>query len=83
VFAVEIINHGSRWGDTAQGLAQWWHTVASREALDVLNWAMHLALYCRTRMVIESASKVGLFFVLSVFWFSTTYYKDHGMVHIN
>jgi len=33
----EIVYHGGRRGDTAQALAQWWHPVASSEALDVLH----------------------------------------------
>jgi hypothetical protein len=38
--------------------------VASSEALDVLNWAMHPALYCRIHMVIETASDFPVFFAI-------------------
>ena len=40
-------------------LAQWWHPVASGEALDLLHWVMHAVLYRRSAMAIKTASKVG------------------------
>jgi hypothetical protein len=43
-------------GHTAQALAQWWHPVASIEALDVLHQAMRPELHHRTHMVIEVTS---------------------------
>jgi hypothetical protein len=36
-------------------LTQWWHPVASSEALDLLHQAMHVVLYWRIAMVIEMA----------------------------
>jgi hypothetical protein len=36
---------GGRWGDTERVVAQWWHPVASRVALDMLHWAMHFVLH--------------------------------------
>ena len=43
-------------------LAQWWHTVASSEALDLLYRAVHAVSYRRTATAIKLASKVGAFF---------------------
>jgi hypothetical protein len=42
-------------------LAQWWHPVASSEALDPLHRAMHMVLYSRIAMAIKTARKVGVF----------------------
>ncbi len=44
-----------------QVLAQWWHRVASSEALDLLHWAMRVVSYPRIAMAIGMASKVGVF----------------------
>jgi hypothetical protein len=41
----EFVNHDSRWGNTAQAIDQWWHSVASRKALDVLYRTMHPVSY--------------------------------------
>jgi hypothetical protein len=43
-------------------LAQWWHTVASSEALDLLYRAMRTVLYQHIKMAIKLASKVGVLF---------------------
>jgi hypothetical protein len=43
-----------------QVLAQWWHLVASSEALDLLHWAMHAVSYRRIAMAIKTASFVGV-----------------------
>ncbi len=50
--------HDGHLGNTAQTLAQWWHPVASSEALDldVLHREMHPALHQRIPMVIKIAS---------------------------
>ncbi len=72
VFAVNFFNHSSHRGNTAQGLAQWQHPVASSEAQDVLHQAMHPASYWRIRMVVKIASKVGVFFSLSILSLSAT-----------
>ena len=46
-----------------QVLTQWWHPLASSEALDLLYWAMHTVLYCCIAMTIKTmASKVGVLF---------------------
>ncbi len=42
-------------------LAQWWRPVASSEALDILNWAMHMVTYRRIAMAIKMASFAGVF----------------------
>ena len=44
-----------------QVLAQWWHPVASSEALDLLRWAMRVVSYHRIAMAIKTARKVGVF----------------------
>ncbi len=51
----EIVDHGGRWGDTAQALARWRHPVALSEALDVLHRAMRLASFRCIAMAIEIA----------------------------
>jgi hypothetical protein len=61
----EFIDHGSRWGNTAQALARWQHPVAPSEVLDVLYWAMHPASYRCIRMAIEIASNLPAFFVVA------------------
>jgi hypothetical protein len=38
-----------------------WHMVASRVALDLPYWAMHLASYRLIRMAIKTTSKGGAF----------------------
>jgi hypothetical protein len=64
VFAVEIVNNGRHWGNTAQAFAQWWHSVASSEDLDVLHWSMCPTSYCCIRMVIKTASNLLAFCVI-------------------
>jgi hypothetical protein len=59
-----FVNHGGRWGDRVQALAQWRHLVASSEAQDVLNWAMHPTLYRRICMMIEITSIFPALFVV-------------------
>ncbi len=44
-----------------QVLAQWWHPVASSEALVLLHWAMRVVSYLHIAMAIETASFVGVF----------------------
>jgi hypothetical protein len=61
----EFIDHGSRWGNTAQALARWQHPVAPSEVLDVLYWAMHPASYRCISMAIEIASNLPAFFVIA------------------
>ncbi len=57
----EFVDHGGRWGYTAQALAEWQHPVAPSEALDVLYQAMRPASYRRIRMAIE----IPAFFVVA------------------
>jgi hypothetical protein len=42
-------------------LAQWWHLVASGEALELLHWAMHAVMYRRIAMAIKTATFLGVF----------------------
>jgi hypothetical protein len=42
-------------------LAQWWHLVASSEALDLLHWAMCAVTYRRIAMAIKMATFLGVF----------------------
>jgi hypothetical protein len=46
-----------------QALDQWWHPVASSEALDVLHWAMGPALYRCIAIAIEIAIDLPAFFI--------------------
>ncbi len=46
---------GSRWGNTEQVVARWWHPVASGVALDMPHWAMPSVLLRRTAVAIETA----------------------------
>jgi hypothetical protein len=55
-FFSEIVDHGGRWGNTVQALAQWQHLVALHEATDALNWAMCPTLHHRIRMAIKITS---------------------------
>jgi hypothetical protein len=59
----KIVNHGSRWGNTAQALARWRHLVASHEAMDAIHPAMCPALHRRICMAIKIASVCRVFFV--------------------
>jgi hypothetical protein len=61
-----FVDHGSRWGNTAQTLAQWWHPLASSEAQDVLHWAMHPTLNRRICMVIKITSTFPEFLSSSI-----------------
>jgi hypothetical protein len=68
IFYAEIDDHGVRWGNTGQILAQWRRLMASRVALDLLLWAMHSALYRLIRMAVEMASEVGAFVCCRLFF---------------
>ena len=50
-----------------QMLAQWWHPVASSEALTLLHWVMCSVSYCHIAIAIRMASKVGVCFNHCVF----------------
>jgi hypothetical protein len=62
----KFVDHGGRRGNTAQALAQWWHRVASSEALDVIHRAMCPASYRRICMAIEIASETPITFFIVV-----------------
>ncbi len=62
IFYAEIDDHGVRWGDTGQIIAQWQRPVASRVALDLPYWVMRSAPYRLIRMAIEMASESAVFF---------------------
>jgi hypothetical protein len=68
----KFVDHGGRWGDTAQALARWWHPVASSEALDVLHRAMRPALYRCIAMAIEIVIDLPAFFVSLISLLATT-----------
>jgi hypothetical protein len=46
---------GGCWGNTEQVIAQCWHPVASRVALDMPHWAMPIVLLRHTAVAIEMA----------------------------
>jgi hypothetical protein len=77
MFAVEILDRGHCRGNRAQALAQWRHSVASNEALDVLHQAMCPASYRHIRMVIKITSNLLAFFVSSSFIAPTTVDNKH------
>jgi hypothetical protein len=52
---------GGRWGDTEQVVAQCWHPVASRVALDMPHWAMPCSSLQRVCMAIKMACNGGTF----------------------
>ena len=45
-------------------LTQWRHLVASHEARNALQWAMHIALYCPGGMAIKIFAHLPTFFVI-------------------
>jgi hypothetical protein len=55
-FLFEIVDHGSRRGDTARALAQWRHLVALHESTDALYKAMRPTSHQRICMAIKIAS---------------------------
>jgi hypothetical protein len=61
IFLAKIDDNDVRQGNTGQILAQWRHLMASRVALDLQSWVMHLALYRLIRMAIQMARKGGAF----------------------
>ena len=59
----EFFDHGGRWGNMAQALAQRRHSVALNEALDILYGAMRPAFYRCITMAIKIAIDLPAFFV--------------------
>jgi hypothetical protein len=53
---------GGHWGDMEQVVAQCWHSVASRVALDIPHWAMppSVSLRC-TAVAVKTAGRGGAF----------------------
>jgi len=62
----EIVDHGGRHGNAMRALAQWWHPLASSEALVVLHRAMRPASHRRICMVVEIVDNLPAFFVASI-----------------
>jgi hypothetical protein len=48
----------------ARALTQWWHLVASHEAMDALHQALHIAPYCPGGMGIKIDVNLPEFFVM-------------------
>jgi hypothetical protein len=61
IFWAKMDDHDVCRGNTGQILTQWRCLMAPRVALDLLLWAMHLALYRLTTMAIKMAREVGAF----------------------
>jgi hypothetical protein len=61
IFYAKINDHGIRWGNTGQLLAQWQRLVASKVALDILHWAMCPELHRCIVMAIKKAHNGGTF----------------------
>jgi hypothetical protein len=55
IFFAKIDDHGACRGDMGQILAQWWYPVASKVALDMLQWAMRPELHRHIVMAIKMA----------------------------
>ncbi len=64
IYLFEIVNHGGHQGNTARALARWRHLVALHEATDALHWAMRVAPYRPSGMVIEIVVNLPAFFVI-------------------
>jgi hypothetical protein len=60
----KVVNHGSRWGNTARALAQWRHLVMMHKVTDVLHRVMHIAPYCPGGMAIKIIVNLPAFFVI-------------------
>ncbi len=67
IFWAKIDDHDVCRGNTGQILAQWWHLMASRVALDLSSWAMRSMLYRLIRMAVEMACNAGPFFSFAEF----------------
>ena len=57
-----VDDHGGRRGDTVQIIDQWRRSVAPREVLVLLYWAMHSKSQRRIRMVFKIVGKPSIFF---------------------
>jgi hypothetical protein len=72
VISTEIVDLGGRRNDAMRALAQWWHPLASSEALVVLHRAMRPASHRRIRMVVKIVIELPAFFVASISLLATT-----------
>jgi hypothetical protein len=63
-FLFKIVKHGSRRGDTARALAQWWHLVALHEATDALHLVMHIVPYPPGSIAIEIVINLSAFVII-------------------
>ncbi len=54
-------DHGGHRGNSVWVLAQWWHPVTLREAVDALHWAMWLMPYPSGGMIVEITGKFATF----------------------
>jgi len=62
----EFVDHGGRWGNTAQALAKWRHPVACSEALDVIHPAMCPASYHCIAMAIKIGAELPGFLATTI-----------------
>jgi hypothetical protein len=53
-----------RWDDTERILAQWWHPVASSEALAPLHQAMYAPLHWRIIAAVKTSRNGGVLFCI-------------------
>ena len=72
MFSTKIVDHGGRRGNAMRALTQWWHPLASSEALVVLHRAMCPALHRRIRMVVNIVVDLPASFVASILLLATT-----------
>ena len=82
MFSTDPDGLGGRWVDRVQALAQWWHAVASNEALDLLHQAMGPISYHRISMAIKIASDLPAFLSLLILLLATTVANNYGVVNI-
>ena len=61
IFYTEIDDHGVRQGDTGRIIAQWWRSMASKVALDMLCWKMRSAPCRRIGMAVKMDHVGGTF----------------------
>ncbi len=63
-FYAKIDDHGGRWSNRVQILAQWRGLVALSVAMDLVHRAMRTALHRRIAMAMEMARKGAVFFYI-------------------
>ena len=82
-FYTEIDDHGIRQRNTGHMIAQWWRSVASKAALDMLRWAMCSALHWRIVMALKMAPDGGTFFRCRRLFRLTNRSKKNNYSHTN